>query len=108
MVRKNLRFIFNRITFLFFFLQLSPLSSEEQTLPLWDTLYDPTLEELERGILIRPSKSWGYEARKEKRAKILAIGLLMNSSLFYNNTSIILLYYLQAEAIQPMDNLLAD
>lgn len=40
-----------------------------------EVLYDPTLDEINQGIAVFPSKSWGISIRKEKSARILALGL---------------------------------
>jgi hypothetical protein len=39
--------------------------------------FDPTIEELSRGLVIRPYDSWGYNIRKEKNVRLLALGTEM-------------------------------
>ena len=40
----------------------------------FDWHYEPTEEELQRGIAVQPSLSWGHQAREEKSARIVALG----------------------------------
>ena len=40
----------------------------------WLYTNEPTLEELQRGIAVQPPLSWAHQARKERSARIVAIG----------------------------------
>ena len=43
----------------------------------FEWLYEPSSEELQRGIAIQPPSSWAHRARKERSARILALGNLI-------------------------------
>ena len=49
----------------------------------FEWLYEPTREELQRGIAIQPDLSWAHQARNEKSARVVALGILI---VIFNNS----------------------
>ena len=43
----------------------------------FEWLYEPTSEELQRGIAVQPPSSWAHLARRERSARIVALGNLI-------------------------------
>ena len=54
----------------------------------FEWLYEPTREELQRGIAIQPDLSWAHQARNEKSARVVALGILI---VIFNNSLQLLL-----------------
>ena len=40
----------------------------------FEWLYEPTREEVQRGIAVLPPLSWAHQSRREKSARIVALG----------------------------------
>jgi hypothetical protein len=62
--------------FVWFFVLLHSIRS--QILNGLEPEFDPSIEELSRGLAVKPYGSWGYNIRKEKNVRLLALGMCIN------------------------------
>jgi len=65
----------------------------------YEILYDPTVDEIKQGIAVFPSKSWGFSLRKEKSARILALGNVTLCHALDHCETKQFYYFLKVEAI---------
>jgi len=72
----------------------------------FEWLYEPTREELQRGVAVPVPSSWAHQARKEKSARIVALGNMPSCKTNIVNLNQVISSFYQVAAIPQMANML--